>query len=182
MHTLKFRLAEVKDIAQLLNIINAAYRQNNENSWTNEALLVEGERITAAQLYVMLQQQHQDSSVQMVIAELNTQADEEIIGCIGLTYAAYDAEIGTFCIAPTWQAMGYGQQVLQAAELYAVKHQSNLKTLTMWVLDVRTELIEYYERRGYIRTGVVEPYPIELDVGKPLVDLKIIQLQKKLDI
>lgn len=180
MQTLKFRLAENKDIAPLLKMINAAYRQQHDQSWTSEAGIISGDRINQAQLEALLQRQHSPShDAQLLIAELNTQSHEEIVGCIALNYSKFDAEIGTYCIAPAWQASGFGQQVLQAAELYAIKHEPKLKTFTMWVLDVREELIAYYERRGYVVTSVVEDYPADADVGEPLVELKMIQMQKQ---
>ena len=181
MHTLKFRLAEHKDIPQLLKMINAAYRQQTEKSWTSEAHIIAGDRIHQAQLEDLLARQHgSNMDAQLLVAELNTQTHDEIVGCIALTYSKWDAEIGTYCIEPAWQASGFGQQVLQAAELYAVKHEPKLKTLTMWVLDVRSELIAYYERRGYVATGVVENYPFDADVGQPLIELKMIQMQKQI--
>jgi hypothetical protein len=37
------------------------------------------------------------------------------------------------------------------------------KTMEMTVIDQRTELIAYYERRGYLRTMETRPFPITLD-------------------
>lgn len=48
----------------------------------------------------------------------------------------------------------------------------------MWVLSVRTELIAYYERRGYVRTGVIDDYPLDAGVGKPMVDLHLVEMRK----
>ena len=46
----KFRLAELHDIAELIKMINSAYRDQHQNSWTNESELVDGDRIDHAQL------------------------------------------------------------------------------------------------------------------------------------
>ncbi len=48
----------------------------------------------------------------------------------------------------------------------------------MYVLDVRVELISYYERRGYCRTDRIEAYPIEAEVGQPLVPIQLIEMRK----
>lgn len=179
MHTLKFRLAENRDIPQLLNMINRAYREPTESSWSNEAAIISGDRIHQHQLeQLLIRQQHSQMDAQLLVAELNTQAHDEMVGCVALTYSDLDAEIGTYCIDPAWQAFGFGQQVLHTAEVYAVKQQPKLKTLSMWVLDVRSELIAFYERRGYVQTGNIADYPVDEDVGQPLVELKIIEMQK----
>ena len=55
--------------------------------------------------------------------------------------------------------------VLQA-ENYA-KAQFMVKTFTMVVLSDRSELISYYERRGYNKRGVSKEFPTHLNVGQP---------------
>ena len=104
------------------------------------------------------------------------------MACIGLTFNLYDVEIGTFCIAPQVQNQGIGKQVLDFAEKYIRQLVSNehqhLNAFVMWVLSVRTELIAYYERRGYVRTGVIEDYPFDADVGIPMMDLHLVEMRK----
>ena len=46
------------------------------------------------------------------------------------------------------------------------------------VLDVRSELIAYYQRRGYQITGHTEPYPVNANVGQPLVPIQLIEMKK----
>jgi ribosomal protein S18 acetylase RimI-like enzyme len=58
-------------------------------------------------------------------------------------------------VSPTLQANGLGRQLLQAAEEYA--RSINYHTITMTVITTRTELLEWYERRGYSKTGEVIP-------------------------
>lgn len=50
----------------------------------------------------------------------------------------------------------------------------------MYVLDVRLELIAYYERRGYVKTGNEQPYPFEANVGVPIVPIKLVEMKKDL--
>lgn len=179
MHTLKFRLAESHDIAGLLDLINSTYRHAHLRSWTNEAHLVSGARIDSTQLQQLIHLQYREQMpTQLLIAEFNSQTVDGIVGCIALSYAEHDVEMGTFCIASEWQNMGYGKQVLQAAEMYALKHEPKLHSYSMWVLDQREELIRFYQRRGYQATGRIEPYPVDAHVGEPLVELQLIHLQK----
>lgn len=179
MQTLKFRLAEHRDIPELFKVINSAYRQQHENSWTNESKIVEGDRIHQTQLEALIAQ-HTKKNPQshLLIAELTQQAIDQLIGCVLIEYQQKDIEIGTFCIAPEWQNLGYGHRVLKAAEVYALKFKPELRSMLMWVLDIRHELIEFYIRRGYEKTGVIDHYPFDAGVGEPLCDLQIIQLRK----
>ncbi|NHB59519.1 GNAT family N-acetyltransferase [Acinetobacter shaoyimingii] len=181
MQTIKFRLAEIKDVLDLHLLINRAYRFEVSRSWTNENQVVAGDRISLIDLEKIIQNQQvsRDKS-QFLVVELNDQLEKGIIGCITLNYDNHDVEIGTFCISPDLQNYGYGKQVLNAAELYATKFHPNLKTFSMWVLSTRQELIAFYERRGYIRTDQTAEYPIQDNVGQPMVDLHLIQLVKSI--
>ncbi len=52
--------------------------------------------------------------------------------------------------------MKVGRCVLEYAEQLALQKVPELDSAIMYVLDVRSELIAYYERRGYTKTGHVE--------------------------
>lgn len=179
MHTLKFRLADKRDIPSLIELINSAYRQDHDKSWTNESKIVDGDRINQLQLETLIGQQHAKlPRSHLLVAESYEQISTEIIGCIGIEYQQDDVEIGTFCIAPHWQNLGYGQQVLKTAEIYALKFKPDLKSYIMWVLDIRQELIDFYLRRGYERTDLIDEYPLDAGVGEPKLELKLVALKK----
>ena len=57
-----------------------------------------------------------------------------------------------------------------------------LPTMTMTVIDVREELIAWYERRGYRRTGIKKPFPYgDTRFGQPKRDdLRFEVLEKPL--
>jgi hypothetical protein len=43
--------------------------------------------------------------------------------------------------------------------------------MEMTVIDIRDELIAFYERRGYVRTGIKQPFPYgDARFGIPLRD------------
>ena len=174
----KFRLAEQADIAELVKMINSAYRDQHESSWTNESQLINGDRIDQAQLKSLIQQQHKSFQSRLLVVEVHHEMKDEIVGCIAIESQQKNIEIGTFCIAPQWQNLGYGAQVLNAAETYAIKMKPDLEQMVMWVLDARTELIDFYLRYGYMKTGIVEKYPFDLNVGTPLIAVKLLQLVK----
>ncbi len=170
MLNLNFRIAQSQDTSLLVSLINSAYRQEQGNSWTSESEIVTGDRINDQQLQHSLIQ----DNFQLLVVEL----DETIVACIGLTFDQNGVEIGTFCIAPSLQNQGLGKRVLDFTEQYIIKEFPQIKTLIMWVLSVRYELIAYYERRGYVQTGKIEDYPLDADVGKPVVDLHLVEMRK----
>lgn len=50
--------------------------------------------------------------------------------------------------------------------------------ILMMVISQRPELLAFYERRGYRRTGEVLPYPTHAQVGMPKVHLTVERLVK----
>lgn len=114
----------------------------------------------------------------LFIAEAIEDVQTHLVVCIGLTFKADHIEIGTFCVASAWQNQGIGKHVLKYAEKMAIEHCSTLNHYEMWVLDSRTELIQYYARCGYAKKQHTEPYPIHANVGQPLIDLQLQQMSK----
>ncbi len=102
------------------------------------------------------------------------------MACIGLTFQQNSMEIGTFCVHSQWQNQGIGKHVLKYAEKMAIERCPTLSHYEMWVLDSRTELIQYYERCGYSKTACVESYPIDANVGQPLIDLRLQHMSKSI--
>ncbi|MGR2824752.1 GNAT family N-acetyltransferase [Acinetobacter sp. 1124_18A] len=173
MTNLNFRLAQFADIPQLVDLINTSYREQQGRSWTTELEFVKGQRITEHQL----EEQLQLSNSTLLVGETNS---SKIVACIGLTFENNQVEVGTFCTDPHVQNMRVGRSVLEYAEQYALKEVPHLTNAVMYVLDVRSELIAYYERRGYVKTDNEQPYPVEANVGVPIVPIKLIEMKKDL--
>ena len=69
-------------------------------------------------------------------------------------------------VKPDIQDGGLGKKLLAAAEDFAVTHGARRMRLS--VVHQRAELIAWYERRGYARTGETEPFPYGDDrFGRP---------------
>lgn len=174
MKNLSLRIANSSDIQNLVILINQAYRTNNAASWTSEEGIVAGARINEEQLLHFLAQKN----VRLFVADIQDNPQHGLLGCIGLTFQQDTVEIGTFCVASAWQNQGIGRQLLKYAEMKAQEICINLKYYEMFVLDARSELIEYYERCGYVKTAYIENYPVNANVGIPLIDLKLQQMKK----
>ena len=174
MKSLRYRTANVNDIDNLVSLINQAYRTDMGTSWTSEQDIVAGDRINDQQLLDSLSQQ----SFSLFVAEMVEDLDSALVACIGLTFQKNAVEIGTFCVHSHWQNQGIGKQILKYAEKKALEELPSLTHYEMFVLDARTELIQYYERCGYSKTPCVESYPIDANVGQPLIDLKLQHMKK----
>ena len=59
---------------------------------------------------------------------------------------------------PSLQGSGIGRLVLAEAERIAARGMA-CPAMRMTVIDIRDELIAFYERRGYRRTGIKKPFP-----------------------
>jgi ribosomal protein S18 acetylase RimI-like enzyme len=63
-----------------------------------------------------------------------------------------------FSVDPALQGGGTGRALLGEAERVA-RDEWGCDEVRMTVIDIRTELVEWYERRGYQRTGEHKPFP-----------------------
>lgn len=144
--------ATLTDVPELVYLINSAYRgESSKKGWTTEANLIGGQRIDAEDLTGQM-----DDKNSIILK--NTTEDGHITGCVYLQIRGDKLYLGMLTVSPTLQAGGLGRKLLEAAEDYA--RSINFHTIAMTVITTRTELLEWYERRGYAKTGEVIPLNI----------------------
>ena len=167
------RPATVADVDALLDVVHAAYRGDSGAGWTTEADLLDGTRTTPELLAATVA----DPAVRMLVAE---GPDGELLGCAAVTLEEAEAGFGTFAVRPDRQGSGLGATLLAAGEEYA--RAAGASTMTMWVLGVRAELLDYYRRRGYVPTGATQAFPYgDERYGRPRRDdLEFLELAKPL--
>jgi GNAT superfamily N-acetyltransferase len=68
------------------------------------------------------------------------------------------AYLGMLSVAPHDQGQGTGRALIAAAEATA-RDRFGASRMEMTVIIQRTELIDWYVRRGYRRTGETRPFP-----------------------
>jgi len=160
--------AREQHIQEVCELVNVAYR--GEEGWTKETDFVEGERASITEIEGYLA----DPNAHLLICINNN----EIVSCICIEKNDGGVYIGLFAVHPKLQGTGLGKEILSQAEDYASR-ELKAKKYVMVVLSQRKELIEYYERRGYVRIGNKKEYPVHLNVGTPLRnDLTIEYLEK----
>ncbi len=162
--------ASEKDIPVLNILINSAYRgEGSKQGWTTEADLLGGIRTDEASLKELMQQPN------AVI--LKYEEENKILGCVYLKQEDNKIYLGMLTVAPQLQNKGIGKILLAAAEEEARKR--NCIAIFMSVISIRTELINWYKKRGYYDTGKTKPFP-ENDprFGIPKQPLEFIILEK----
>lgn len=160
--------ASANDAENINLLINEAYR--GQVGWTRETEILDGTRSTI---------EHVRNLIQSTTAHLFTaKIDGSIAACICVEEKKDQAYIGTFAVSPGHQNQGIGKQILSLAENFAV-NQLGSRKLMMVVVSQREELISFYERRGYKRTGEILEYPIHLNVGVPAVEGLTIEYLEK---
>jgi GNAT superfamily N-acetyltransferase len=170
---MKFTHAKPNNIPTLTSLLNRSYRgESSRAGWTTEADLLSGKRIDETGLLQLLN----DSDSLILIAR----SDEMILATIHAHREVDSVHFGLFAVEPTLQGSGIGKALLSYAES-EVYSQWGINTAVMEVITHRSELIEYYERRGYIKTGEMIPFP-ESDLWyKHINFLELAVLSKQLN-
>lgn len=157
---MEIRKASATDIPRLHALIESAYRGDSaRRGWTHEADLLGGQRTDPEALAAMI-----DSDDHTILVG---EEGGDIIGCIAVTRKAGDlAYIGMMTVDPVRQAGGLGRRLLAAGEMFA-RDRLGARTAEMTVIEGRDELMRWYERRGYSRTGETRPFPDDPRFGLP---------------
>ena len=171
---LEFRHAGAGDIPAVVALVTSAYRGDASRAgWTTEADLLDGARIDAQRVSddIAREQSH------ILLGE----ADGRLLACAHVAVEDGTGYFGMFSVRPDSQGHGIGKRMLDEAERIA-REELGVPSMRMTVIDVRDELIDYYARRGYRRTGIHKPFPYgDERFGTPLRDdLRFEVLEKAL--
>lgn len=151
MNELTFRRAGEADIDAIVTLVEGSYRGDASRAgWTTEADLLDGIRIDAARVRDDLER---DGSLVLL-----GERDSQMLSCANICVEDGAGYFGMFSVLPGLQGGGIGKQMLAEAERIA-RDDWQLPVMRMTVIDVRDELIAFYERRGYHRTGIHKPFP-----------------------
>jgi ribosomal protein S18 acetylase RimI-like enzyme len=168
-----FSPAALADAPALADLINRAYRSDaSQAGWTTEGHLLDGPRIDEATLLELLA----TSAAVLLKAELNNR----LAGCVYLETKGNYLYLSMLAVAPEAQAHGLGRQLLAQAESHA--RQLGCGAIKMSVLALRPELLAWYERQGYRRTGASEPFPDTTRFGRPRQPLTLLTLEKAVEV
>jgi ribosomal protein S18 acetylase RimI-like enzyme len=173
MLNLSFSKAEISDAQRLATLINSAYRgESSKLGWTSEAELLEGARTDTADMLKLLE----DENSLLVLCR----SAGDLLGSVHLRQNGDQVQISMLAVDPRRQGRGIGKQLLQAAELLA-QQVWPVQRFVMHVISCRLELMAFYERRGYRRTGITEAFPVNPALWQAKVaDLRLELLAKQI--
>lgn len=148
---LAFRDATDADVDALVALIESAYRGDSSRAgWTTEADILEGQRTDVEGVLEVIKSP--DSRL------LTVERDGAVVACCQLEHRGDSAYFGMFAVSPVLQGAGLGKEIIAEAER-AAREDWGVTQMQMTVISVREDLIAWYERRGYRRTGQMSPFP-----------------------
>ncbi|MFD6034370.1 GNAT family N-acetyltransferase [Streptomyces griseoincarnatus] len=148
---LTFRDATDADVDALVELIESAYRgESSRTGWTTEADILRGQRTDREAVLEVVEAP--DSRL------LTVEREGRIVACCQLEHRGEHAYFGMFAVSPALQGAGLGRTVIAEAERQA-REGWGVTEMHMTVITVREDLIAWYERRGYRRTGKTAPFP-----------------------
>lgn len=153
---LRFRAATAADVDAVVALVQSAYRGDaSRRGWTTEADLLDGRRTDPEGVAAVVG----NPGGLVLLAE----SGDGLLACaqvekVAAADGANAGYFGMFSVRPTLQGGGVGRAVLAEAERIAREDWGCVR-MQMTVISVRDELIAWYERRGYRRTGEYSPFP-----------------------
>lgn len=163
--------ANREDVHALNQLVNSAYRgDSSRKGWTTEADLLDGIRTDPEALEDMMEQPG------AVILKC-TDSDGILRGCVFLKKMEAQLYLGMLTVSPELQGGGIGKKLLGASEAYA--REQGCTKIVMTVISVRSELIAWYERKGFRTTGEMSPFPKDPRFGIPKQNLEFVVMEKE---
>jgi N-acetylglutamate synthase-like GNAT family acetyltransferase len=135
---------EAKAITALINLAFAEVEQ----------FFVDGDRISEAEVIASMQ------TGVFLVAE----RDGELEGCVYVEPHGPRAYFGLLSVNPEIQQSGAGSHLMKAAEEHGRK--LGCEFMDIKIVNLRSELPDFYRKRGYIETGT-SPFPPEVETKLP---------------
>lgn len=143
----QIRRAVVNDAEKITTLINAAFR-------IAESFFIDGNRISTEEVKELL------VKGDFLVAE----AEGTLTSCVYIETRDGRTYLGLLSVNPELQRTGLGSQLLSAAEDYS--RQNGSRFMDIYVVNLREELPQYYQKRGYIETGTT-PFPENIQTKLP---------------
>ncbi len=155
---LQFRDAGITDVERIVTLVDSAYRgESGRRGWTTESDLLDGQRVDRASVSEVILKPFS----RVLLAEYaGADAGDRpvLVACAHIERLGEACYFGMFAVDPLQQGGGIGKQMLSVAEDIA-RDEYHCSRMEMTVISVRDDLIAWYERRGYGRTGVFKSFP-----------------------
>jgi len=146
-----YRAATSADVPALVALVTSAYRGDASRAgWTTEADLLDGQRVDPEGVAEIIGK----TGNRVIVFE----RAGKFLACCHIEKQGDACYFGMFAVDPAQQGSGVGKLAMAEAER-AAREDFGCTEMQMTVISVRDELIAWYERRGYRRTGKYKPFP-----------------------
>ena len=146
-NTLPLRLAAPADAEKIIALINEAF-------YPRESFFVEGPRTNKAEIDELM------SKGAFLLAE----AGDDLSGCVYVELRGERSYLGLLSVDPAQQQNGLGSLLMVAAEAYCRERGSRF--MDIYIVNLRTELPAFYQRRGYVASGTT-PFVEDVETRLP---------------
>ena len=140
----ELRIAGAADVPALTRLINAAYR-------VEEFFLI-GDRTSEPEVTALMS--GADSAFLVIDSH---EAKAALVGTVFVKRTGDRGYFGFLAVDPQRQGSGLGRKLVAAAEDHF--RQLGCRHVDLDVVDLRTDLPEFYRALGYAETGVTTPFP-----------------------
>lgn len=178
MADLHFRIATPADASSIQQLVQAAFRaEDSRKDWTADLAL--GRSFTV--LVEDVEKTIAKPECAIVLAFTKDHDRDVLVASIDLTKRANDhVRLSMLAVSQDYQQAGMGGRVLAYAEEYS-RQEWGATTSELNALSTRQELIAWYLRRGYQKTGEETPFPGERFPHLALPeDLRFVEMTKQL--
>ena len=161
----------ISDIQSIVAVVNAAYRGEDSTvrGWTDESHLLAGSRTGMADVTRLL---GEPGSTFLKYVD----TDGALTGCVHVQQQGNTLYLGMLSVSPAHQGAGIGKGLLAAAIGYG--RERGCGDIQISVISERQELIAWYERHGYTRTGEIKPFPLWEKFGIQKKPLELVVLER----
>lgn len=186
---LTFSIASPSDATRIQNLLHAAFRADDSRpNWTAD---VEMNRRFTVDINDLTTKLNAPETVYLIATDSSddhqTAVSKDLTACIGIAKISLTkfrpapvvaARLFHLAVDPGLHRAGLGAQVLAQATTYA-RDVLGVRVLSLDALSTRTELMEWYLRRGFRKTGEVVPFPVKEIDGLVLPeDLGFVEMEK----
>jgi len=144
---LQLRIAQEKDVEQLVALINRAFRRA-------ESYIIDRDRVDLDLIQSLF------AKGEFLVAE----EEGVLAGCVYLELTGERAYLGLLSVSPERQKAGIGSMLMRESEQHCAK--AGCRFMDLRIIDLRKDNHAFYQRRGYVETST-EPFRADLKTKLP---------------
>lgn len=167
-YSIHLELAKEEEALEIAELVNLAFRgiskdgkKSSDNvGWTHEGHLVSGPRIELHDIIDRIKNQYTEKNIAILV--YRNHENDEIIAAVNLERQNKPDQdlifMGMVTIHPRYQGTGLGTDLLEKSQEWAIKNWES-KRIKISVLRQRSELFQWYLKRGFIDTSIDCEFP-----------------------